>query len=795
MKESGKAPAEGGRVVKFTADFDQKPDKSIPVFAYVFDHRGKLMAMEAMKDGTAEIPLELIKQPGMRLFFAPREEDREDISLPDIERLHAYEPIWEFDPKKMIYKLYPFPYDLWKWWLKCKCRVRGKVVKPVIIDGEVVDKPVCNAKVHICEVDKFWILIPHLPDHIIIRLRDDLVAELKKPPHIPEPDPEIFRWPPPLPDPPELFPHDGLNWLNPQPEPPLPIENGLLLTDWRTFRPSKAFQSLPVKSIETAALRIQSDIQPSSNLTSLDRLPLQTRSDLLSASTITIRKTLMDNYKLILPYLCLWPWLHPYFCHCDELTSVITNHEGKFDVMITYPCFGDHPDLYFWVEYPVDGVWTTVYHPKHMCCHTYWNYVCGSEVTLRVTDPRVHWCGETPDLDGLNVVITTIGNGISMSEINTTPGATMGHTTAGEPFAGTLEMRMDLSRSNLIAIGVTHYRWSYKRTTQGDGTTAFTDTWHPMTHSVDRFYKTMVPNPTPPPALKPYYPSDNMGPDLAFPGQYLFRIQPANPPAPGIEWSFINEHVDMAFAYFETGGLYESDGFTPAAGQYELKLELFNSAGNLVKWNNPTGGAPATPIYPFISSNAAPFTPPIGMTTIPAPAANLIKDGSGNTWGFTMTVYVDNNRCQAFIEETWADIITKKAGPCGFILFNDVNTSEAHVSFRANQAFNHARFLFQVVKGSSGEIPFATAGWNIIGGYHYYAPVGSTPINGYVKVAGIFSKSILVKDLLNANGFNCTQAAFAETLYVYSIAVDGYSRAYWLDASATPKAFALAPKP
>ena len=210
-----------------------------------------------------------------------------------------------------------------------------------------------------------------------------------------------------------------------------------------------------------------------------------------------------------------------------------------------------------------------------------------------------------------------------------------------------------------------------------------------------------------------------MGPDLAFPGQYLFRIQPANPPAPGIEWSFINEHVDMAFAYFETGGLFESDGFTPAAGQYELKLELFNSAGNLVKWNNPTGGAPASPIYPFISSNAAPFTPPIGMTTIPAPAANLIKDGSGNTWGFTMTVYVDNNHCQASIEDTWADIITKKAGPCGFILFNDVNTSEAHISFKANQAFNHARFLFQVVKGSSGEIPFATAGWN----YHRRLPL------------------------------------------------------------------------
>ena len=795
MREPVKGPTESGRMIKFSAEFDQKPEKAIPVFACLFDRRGQLLAKEAVKDGTVEIPLELVKQPGTRLFFVPFEEVPEIITLPDMERLHAYEPIWELDPKKLNYKLQPFPYDIWKWWLKCKCRVRGQVVKPIIINGTVVDKPVCDARVHICEVDKFWLLIPHLPDHIIWRLRDELVAELKKPPHIPEPDPEIFRWPPPLPDPPRIFPHDGVNWLNPQPEPPLPIENSLPLTDWRTLRVTQAFQSQSTEAVQTTALELKPDILPSSNLTSLDRLPLQTRADLLSASTVTIRKVLADNYKLILPYICLWPWLHPYFCHYDEITTVITNHAGKFDLYITYPCFGDHPDLYFWVEYPVDGIWTTVYKPAYICCHTWWNYVCGTEVILHVTDPRVHWCGEVPDLEGLNVVITTIGNAISMSEIDATPGATMGYTTAGEPFAGTLELRMDLSRSNLIALGVTHYRWSYKRTTKGDGTTAFTDTWHVMKHPVDRFYKVMVPNPTPPPALKPYYPSDRMGPDPAFPGLNLFRIQPVNPPAPGIEWSMINEHVDMAYAYFETASLYESDGVTLASGQYELKLELFNNTGNLVKWNNPTGGAPAQPIYAFMSSNASPFSPPVGMTTVLAPAANLIQDGAGNTWGFKMTVYVDNNPCQAFIYDTWADISTKQAGPCGFILFDDVNTSEAHLRFIASQAYDHGRFLFEVVKGSSGDIPIATAGWNYIGGYAYYAPVGVSPINGYAKSGGIWEKAIKVKDLLNANGFNCTQAAFAETLYVYCTAVNGYSRAYWLDASATPRAFALAPKP
>ena len=61
---------------------------------------------------------------------------------------------------------------------------------------------------------------------------------------------------------------------------------------------------------------------------------------------------------------------------------VYTNHQGRFDTTIYYPCFGDHPDLYFWVEYCIGGTWTTVYAPP-IACNTYWNYVCGSSVTIR----------------------------------------------------------------------------------------------------------------------------------------------------------------------------------------------------------------------------------------------------------------------------------------------------------------------------------------------------------------------------------------------------------------------------
>lgn len=48
---------------------------------------------------------------------------------------------------------------------------------------------------------------------------------------------------------------------------------------------------------------------------------------------------------------------------------------------------------------------------------------------------------------------------------------------------------------------------------------------------------------------------------------------------------------------------------------------------------------------------------------------------------------------------------------------------------------------------------------------------------------------------MNANSSTCSQAAFAATLGVYSTAYNGYTQAYWLNAWAVPKAFALAPKP
>ena len=88
---------------------------------------------------------------------------------------------------------------------------------------------------------------------------------------------------------------------------------------------------------------------------------------------------------------------------------------GASSTTIWYPCFGDHPDLYFSVEYSIGGSWTFVYRPS-IACHTWWNFVCGSSVTITVTDPRVPGCIDGVVPPGKVVVVKTIGRNISMGE-------------------------------------------------------------------------------------------------------------------------------------------------------------------------------------------------------------------------------------------------------------------------------------------------------------------------------------------------------------------------------------------
>ncbi len=809
-----KAPKEIGKLVAFEIGYEKLPDEERGLTVYLFDPEGKLLGSAPVKKDRASLPLEIAQTKGAQILVAPNIPGKRKPKLEDLRKADAFEPKYVFDPHKPVQVLQPIPIDISKLWLMCRCVVKGKVVKPAIVNGTLVYRPVCGAKVHICEVDKLWLLIPRLPKDVIFRMRDELIKDWKKYRLLPKPPIIKFPWPPPPPDPYRIFPvrpqemeapeervtpinlpstfgGEGLlspapssfwyhpNWLNPQPEPPFP----------EYIEPRIGQQMMNAKMALTSTRSRKAEKLP----LLIDSIPAKVSKDLASSSEVAVRGALRELTPMILPYICFWPWFHPYICVCDELATVVSDY-GDFETAIWYRCAGDKPDLYFWVEYEIDGVWTTVYNPKPLCCHVHWNYPCGEEVMLAITDPRVPWCAPNPDLPELKVLVKTFGNGLSMSEIDKTGTASRGKTTAGEPLAGSLELRLDMSRSNLIALGVTHYRCSYRRVTKGDGTTAATDSWHVMAREVYRPYVEKVWTLSPYPHFKNVYKYEKMGP---FTADMLFKIQP-NAPTSGTWYdSVMNEHLDLAWAYFDTALLKEMDGTTPAAGQYEIKLELFDSYGNLIKWNDPGGTGES--ILAFMTDNPAPFEPSTGMTEALAPADNLIISGT-DILGFKLTLYVDNTPCEAAIDDPFITSLPDvKSGPCGFLFFDPLAPSKLGLRFLARQKYNHAVFSFWTVKGSSGYIPEATLGWDFSIPAQHSIPVydpspTAYPVNGFTRSADShFSKDIPVLDMLNANGSECPEAAFALTLGVYSTAYDGYTRAYWLNAWAIPKAFALAP--
>ena len=60
----------------------------------------------------------------------------------------------------------------------------------------------------------------------------------------------------------------------------------------------------------------------------------------------------------------------------------------------------------------------------------------------------------------------------------------------------------------------------------------------------------------------------------------------------------------------------------------------------------------------------------------------------------------------------------------------------------------------------------------------------------------VYDKTLDVDTMLTSNtppgSVVCDRAAFAETLYVWALATDGWDRLHYLDARGTPVAFALA---
>ena len=770
---------------EFKIGFEGSPDKGLNVVAYAFDRQGNLLASRPLKDGYVQLPLSLDQARTARIFFGPEQPQGrgEESPTPDtMTRLHAYEVTWKFDPQTRAYELLPIPEFLWKWWFFCSCRVRGQVLKPVNIGGSISDQPVCNARVHICEVDPIWWIIPRLPDPLIIRLRDELLKELEFPRPIPLPDPPPFEF--------------DLGFVDPSPENIAIANRGTLSALQNTllnpgslvgFNPQPDPPGTPVYSrVDQVALNPQ-PLPPREIFTNLMSLNVETRSAFTSPSVSLVRQALQNNISLIRPYLCIWPWLWPYFCRCDEVAVLTTDAQGRFDTTIWYLCFGDHPDLYFWFEYNVGGTWTTVYHPNPVCCHTHWDYVCGSEVTLHVTDPRVVPCGEPPiDLPGKAVAIMSMGPGVSLHQIpvNSTGAsplsgtATEGLAYGTNPFGGQIEPRVQFSRSALIGSGITHYRWSYRQLTEGNGVTPISDGWHVMDRQVIRHYQVF--DPITSSFIYPPYP---LGPDPAYPGMALFQIQPINAPTGRPEdWAPIDDHEDLASAFFMSHTTRGGDA-SLGAGKYELKFELFNTSGALPTVVNLTTSG--------IALDIANVDAPFGSGTITTALADdhyRIKNAAGESIAFRMVLHVDNNVCKSALYPVSGMGLHVDAD-CGFIQYQPNTT--AHLSFMVSHPHDFVTFSYSTVRGTAIDVPDADAAGQV--------NAGAAALNGFARTGNIFSKDVLVNTLLTVNtplGHTpCTEAAFSEMLIVQAMATDGWTLLSYLNPVPNPSQAAYALEP
>lgn len=523
-------------------------------------------------------------------------------------------------------------------------------------------------------------------------------------------------------------------------------------------------------------------------------LPPETKTALSSTSVETVKQTLIANVQWIRPFICYWNWLWPfYYLHSDEITTVLTDKQGAFQTNIWYLCRGDHPDLYFWVEYQIGGAWTTVYNPG-IYCGTHWNYPCGSQVTIIVSDPRVPWYSDPTPLPGKQIAVLSVGRDVSMTEIKYhSAGTQEGLTNFNEPFGGSLEPTIWFG--DALSPSVTHYRWSYRQISKADGT-AVTDSWHAIDNTVIRHYGEIMSDGTL--VFKPYL----LGPDPLIPGFALFKIPPKDVPynsaAVAASWApQVDPRVNAASAFFRSYLV----GTNPmdAAGKYELKLELFNFDGstNILKTLNFTDEGIALKVPTVDAPFDAGVVPTTGIPNTPATPRQdiedrVFRDAANKISAFRLVLFVDNNPCVAEIYPTqvtgplpgsWASV-----GTCGFIQYPPM--AQAIISFKAAHPNNFATFDFTTSKGSSGSQDTAAACAPSPGGS---ASVADLNVNGYTRSpTSVYSKQMSVASLVG----NCPNgtASFAENLSVWPLATDVWSTLWYLERYATPMAFALQPK-
>lgn len=739
--------AGGGRLRIQAEPLDVRKDEEPPdLIVYAFGQSGRLLGTSDLKAGKGEIEIPSAKEPeAVRVLVGPRIEREEPGEiLAALTRLDAPEVSVRPDlPREEL----RFPIDrlLWRCWLRF-CNVRGKLLKRVTTGGVHVDLPVCGAEVEIYEVDPLPILLPKIPDLVLDRIRD----LVRKP------------WPPPPPE--ERFP-GGIPFPpippGPGPDPPPPFLGGFARRAAPVFRAETRMIGIAPVREEIEALMGEAPFGAAEGEEQEERLlafetgeptevsveeamasvrALADVAEIRSAaatSSAAFRTALLAHPQLLRPLVC---WLWPPAVTMQLVATATTDDCGKFSARVYVGCSTDQPDLYFRAYRRFGFFRIPIHAPLPVACHTWWNYACGTEVTLVTTSPWAMTCPPCQPVIAPDhwVLAMAVGNtslaairGTSVALQPSTTPSNVGLTGGGAPWGGNLRLRFEFDHTLRTDLNVRYYRVRWRKVGSGN---PFVD----LDADVLRHYFVTAPTF----AIQPY----QLGPQLVGGTPNLYEIPPPLPPVG--QWIVADAVVDTTSAVFPAG-------LAPAAaaGLYEFELTLFDAAGAAVNAN-------ALGI-----SYRIPTTLDLTATIPTANAAALgLVTGTGR---LVYRLHVDNNVCNAAVDPP-AVAGTMSADPCGLLRYSPGDAVTFEWTATHPNAF--ATYAHNVVKGATAlPPPVSSAG-----------PVGPAP--------GVHTETHPVATLLGG----CTIAGFAETVSVWATATDGWARQAQYDDHAI-QAFALAP--
>lgn len=745
IKNSPKArrPKGKGVILNVDTQFIEEQDKCQsnnkeipPTNIYSFSSHGKLISIDKIKgEGTSRITLDARVNDTITLAVGPEFPEK----IQTLEELKRYKP--EVKQLKIVDDVldvkFLLPSHQWLCWFLSRCVVPGNLYKDYGDDAPDQNFPIGNASVEIYEVDPFRLWLPKVPDRIIDKLKDRIINR-----------PEPIN--PPIP------PIEPIEVPERTPFPPMPKSRfGAAMRKGDGFKKIKMLSELP----EYKTLQVEAKTQ----------------------SNFEFRQTLLAKPKLILPFLCYY---FPHIVSMQKLTEATTDSCGKFTGVFYRGCNNsDKPDLYFKVKQQIPGKGeVTIYEKKPVSCYTYWNYRCGTEVTLRSTHPDAianqpcnHYYGDYIYFNAIGKTSLEEVYGCGASGTNSANRGLLKGQDPGSPFAANLYFRAEFSPS-LRAQGIKYYRLSI-REPGGAENLEVLDT------EIKRYY---LDNSTPGDVKLKSYTLGPLDIGTAIEGKdNLFEI-PARESPEGFSWIPHPSSRGGKFYNSISIGMWDTDKDldTPTdrlnqAGKYEVVMQLFDEDLKEVDIDDFTEG-----LY-YLPNTASDSEAPIRQRD--ASTLSLIQAGYTSKKAFIFTLHIDNNQCVGNIQA--ANISGTPAGECCGTLEYASSTVDVTMPFVAQHPNGFGNYSFSLRRGDIPLSGLTETGQAVVpppakkqaSSAAVLLSNDTTPVGGVIIPAHLPA---------GCAGKVCDNAAFVEHLYVNAWATNGISPINAYDAHDF-RAFAL----